>query len=68
MSIDPDGVMMMLIFGIVGIVCLALAGLLQVAVKPRRPRYTVTRVDYARCERTGSQASFVRRLRARGGV
>lgn len=61
---DADGLALMLAFGIAGTALLALALVVEWIVKRRARRWRrfTTPVDFARCERTGSQRSFERRL------
>lgn len=69
LDLNADGLVLMLVFGLAGTAFLAVALVIEWLVTRRRAeRWALTRIDYARCERAGSQDSFRRRLRARGAA
>ena len=61
---DPEGIAFLLIFGVLGIIVLLIALVIEKVVETRR--FRIDAFDARRCERAGSQDEFSRRLRARG--
>lgn len=61
---DADGLALMLIFGMAGTALLAVALVVEWIVERRTRRWQrfTTPIDFARCDRTGSQAAFAREL------